>query len=123
MVPHSFLKFTRAVSSDNKTAESYLDNDSQSMQLVTLLAAASSCWLVVDAQWTSPTKSVIAGTKTHFARQMPEKIRVQGAHVVPDPTHTNLRFWFTPDSFAQVSHGRLNESVRETQTTLHHQFI
>jgi len=118
---------TRAVSPPNETAGSYLDNDHNQMQLVTLLAAASSCWLVVDAQWTSPTKSVIAGTKTHFARQMPEKIRVQGAHVMPDPTHTNLRFWFTPDSFAQVSYGTSqtdsNESVRETQTSLLHQFI
>ena len=45
---------------------------------------------------------MIAGTKTHFARQMPESLRVDAVHRVPDPTHENLRFWFTPDAFEQV---------------------
>ena len=66
----------------------------------------SSSGSLSDAQWTFQTKSVIAGTKTHFARQMPESLRVDGMHRVPDPTHPNLRFWFTPDAFEQVSHAR-----------------
>ena len=93
---------------------------------------------VAHAQWTLSTKSVIAGTGTHFARQLPESLRAgqvfasahapthprssscedhapsckqakiltparvhAGAHKVPDATHANLRFWFTPDSFEQ----------------------
>ena len=30
---------------------------------------------VAHAQWTLSTKSVIAGTGTHFARQLPESLR------------------------------------------------
>jgi hypothetical protein len=54
-----------------------------------------------EGQWTHQTKSVIAGTQTHFARQLPESLRIDGMHRVPDPTHSNLRFWFTPDAFEQ----------------------
>ena len=56
-----------------------------------------------EAQWTQPDKSVIAGKKTHFARQLPETLRLDAEHRVPDATHRNLRFWFTPDSFEQAS--------------------
>jgi hypothetical protein len=46
---------------------------SGSVRLKLVLFAAAA--LSVGAQWTQSTKSVIAGTNTHFARQLPEKLR------------------------------------------------
>jgi len=53
---------------------------------------------LADAQWSNPIKSVISGTGTFFARQLPKPLT---SPFGPDPTHPNLRFWFTPDSFEQ----------------------
>ncbi|EKX38196.1 hypothetical protein GUITHDRAFT_115740 [Guillardia theta CCMP2712] len=51
-----------------------------------------------DAQWSNPIKSVISGVGTYFARQLPKTLT---GPFGPDPTHPNLRFWFTPDTFEQ----------------------
>jgi len=75
-------------------------------KIVTIHAAARCPFTsrrLSGAQWTQSDKSVIAGKSTHFARQLPETLRSDVVHHVPDATHRNLRFWFTPDAFEQAS--------------------
>mmetsp|Transcript_88914 Transcript_88914/g.236969 ORF Transcript_88914/g.236969 Transcript_88914/m.236969 type:complete len:1183 (+) Transcript_88914:27-3575(+) len=52
-----------------------------------------------SCQWTDQTHSVISSAQTFFAPQLPATLNAP--HYAPDPTHPNLRFWFTPDSFEQ----------------------